>query len=123
MGFGPVARAVASASDVVAPGLCKITGITQAGKNEFAVSVELPTLDADDTELSGLTGLTIAIVDIVDGNDPSLGLGMTDILALPGVKFVDVALTPADAGTFKTVQVPIVDLHGDQSITAACKDD
>jgi len=41
---------------------------------------------------------------------------------MAGIQKIDVALTPADAGQQKTVDVTVMNLGGTQAFAAACSD-
>jgi len=121
--YGPVSVAEQQAIDTVAPAAPAFVGINQQGDEAWAIDIQLPTLDSDQTPLTGLTKLTVVTLTMVEGSNPFVGLSMDEIKGLPGVVVQDVTLTPEDAGTVKTVNLPVLNLGGFQAFAAACADD
>jgi hypothetical protein len=122
MGFSSVALYDVQTVDSVAPGVPTITSVIQSSNKTIQVAVTLPILDADGSELSGMTRLVVATAIEVDGLSPFASLSMQDILALPGVVSVEVAVSAADAGAQKLVELPVLNLGGYQEIAAAVSD-
>lgn len=119
--YGPVSKSTLTAVDLVAPGLAPISSAVQFDNKIIKVTAAIPVMDANGDNLSGLSKLTVAVALMIGGVDPFLNKTMTEILALPGVKKIDVAITTEDAGKEKTVDVPLQGF-GVHSIVAACSD-
>lgn len=122
MGYSTVATADSQSVDEVSPGAPTFVSVTQTDNHSWEASVQLPVQDADNSELTGLTKLTVVTLPMVGGANPFVGLSMVEILALPGIVVQDVALSPTDAGTVKVVSVPLVNLGGFQAFAAAVTD-
>lgn len=110
-------------TDVMAPGAPSFAGVRQISNSQIEATVNLPTLDSDGSELSGLSKLVVATAPFVEGINPFEGLSMPEILALPGVVTAEVVLTDEDAGQQKPVVLPITNLGGNQAVAAACNDE
>jgi hypothetical protein len=124
MGYGPVAYLVMSSLDLVAPNAPAFTNCYQLDNSIYRLKLRLPVVDATGTALTGLTRLTIVSLAMTDEySNPFEDLNMLDCLALPKVQKIDVAISPADAGTEKEVDVAIINLGGFQAFAAACADD
>lgn len=122
MGYSAVAVTDGQSIDEVAPGAPGFLSVNQIDNHSWEATVQLPNRDADDSDLTGLTKLTVATLPMTGGENPFTGLSMPEILALPGVNSQDVALTPDDAGQTKTVTMPLVNLGGFQAFAAAVSD-
>jgi len=123
MPYGPVNLSEFQTSDGVAPGAPVFVNVVQVDNNFVRVTVALPTVDSNGDNLSGLTKLTVATLAKSGPTNPFAGLDMNQILGLAGVVKVDVAVTAADAGTQKDVDLPVVNLGGFQALAAAAADD
>ena len=73
--------------------------------------------------MTGLTKLVVLSLPKVDATNPFDGVATIDALVLPGVFTVEVTVTPTDAGTTKTVDVPVLNLGGVQAFACACNDE
>lgn len=107
--------------DEVAPGAPTFVSVQQTGNKQWAASVQLPLVDADGSELTGLSKLTVASTVMVNGENPFIGKSMDEIIA-SGAQVQHVDLTPGDAGTIKDVTIPLVNLGGFQAFAAAVTD-
>lgn len=123
MAYGPMSVNSLATSDQVAPGMPVFVAAQQVDNNIIRLTIALPTMDADGSNLSGLTKLTVVSLPMSGGENPFEGLSMAEALALPGVQQVDVTVTDADAGTEKQVDVAVMNLGGVQAFGAACADD
>jgi len=123
MAYGPLATNSMATADMVAPGMPVFVAANQVSNNIIRLTIALPTMDANGTNLSGLTKLTVVSLPMTDGINPFDGLGMPEALGLPGVQKIDVAVVEADAGTEKQVDVAVMNLGGVQAFGAACADD
>lgn len=127
MGYGPVTFAEAQSVDDSAPGAPAFVSIEQPqGQNDtFACLVRLPELDADGSELTGLTKLAVATATRTDDLNPFEGKSMEEILALgPDAPSVVVELDPATnpPGSEVAVSLPVTQLGSNQQFAAACSD-
>lgn len=123
MGYSAVTLFDLQTFDVVSPAAPSVVTAVQRDNNNVDLSLLLPLVDADGSELTGLTKLTVATAAVVDAVNPFEGLSMPEILALGGVIFTDVTLTPSDAGTQKDVTLPVVNRGGFQTFAAAVSDE
>ena len=101
--------------DMVRPAKPVFKSITQVDNQTVRLVVTLPSTDAGGANLTGLTSLAVATGDGMDG------LTMEEILALGGFN-QEIPLTMGDAGTDKTVDVPVLTLGVEQKFAAACAD-
>ena len=122
MGYSAVVVTDGQSVDVVSPGAPAFVGVVQGSNREWTVDVQLPLVDADGSELTGLAGLALATLPMAEGINPFTGLSMAEIRALPGVLVQDVALTVGDAGGLKSIAVPVMNLGGWQAFAAAVTD-
>ena len=118
MSNGPIATFVVGTADVSAPGSPIFGSFRQTSNVAGEVDVQLPSVDADGTPITGLKHLTVAAVL---GSDPLAGMTPDEILA-SGAAAQAVALTDADAGTVKTLAVPILSAGATQTFYAWCDD-
>ena len=95
--FGPVSTSAPLAvPDSSAPGACSIS-LEATGNGQITAHVTPPTADADNTPLTGLAGVVVALVPApADGSDPFAGKAGADLKAIGGAKAI--ALTPDNAG-------------------------
>lgn len=121
MGFSAVTFADGQSTDVVSPGTPSFVLVAQVDNKKWNCDIQLPVQDADGSDLTGLTKLVVATAVMTDGVNPFVGLSMDEILA-SGVSFSETALTPADAGTVKSVEVGLQNLGGFQAFAAAVSD-
>ena len=122
MSYGPVSYSEFATSDIVAPGAPTFIAVSQTNNLTIKATVAIPTQDATGGPLTGLSELTVATMPMSGGQNPFIGLSMDEILALPGISIVTVALVEAEAGTQVEVILPVVNLGGFQAIAAACSD-
>ncbi len=122
MAYGPMAVASFATTDMVAPGLPIFIASKQVSNKVVRLTVAIPSMDADGSNLTGLTKLTVVTVAMPTAANPLQGLTMTAALALPGVQKVDVTLSPSDAGQNKDIDIPVVSLGSTQAFGAACSD-
>lgn len=88
--------------------------IKTSQQQSCAFDAAIPSMDADGSNLTGLTKLTVVTVAMPTAANPLQGLTMTAALALPGVQKVDVTLSPSDAGQNKDIDIPVVSLGSTQ---------
>lgn len=122
MAYGPVMITDIVTTDLVAPGAPIFISIQQISNVIVRVICSIPTMDADGNNLTGLKKLTVVTAPMAGGFNPFSGLGMSEILVVPAVVKIDVTLTESDAGTQKSVDMPVVNLGGAQALAAACSD-
>ena len=123
MGFSVVALADVQSADVVSPGAPSIISVVQVDNRKMQVVIGLPLKDSDGSDLTGMTKLVVATApQVAGGANAYEGMGMQEILTLPSSVAANISLTPDDAGSQKTVEIPIVNLGGYQSIAAAVTD-
>lgn len=109
--YGPVSRSTGQSADVIAPGAPGQPLASQIDNKSWAVTATAPVADSDGSPLTGLTKLTFATGAMnADGSDPTAGMSMEQIKALPGAQVADVPATPDLAGQSITAQLPIVAL-------------
>jgi len=120
--YGPVSGTTVATFDLIAPGMPVILSAIQVNNRIIRTIIVMPVMDANGDNLSGLTKLTIASIVIVAGVNPFEGKTMTEILAIPGIQKVDIALTMDDAGQQKTADILIQSIGSTQAIAAACAD-
>ena len=123
MAYGTVSYGVLNTFDVVAPGAPTFISTQQINNQLVRAVLAIPTVDSDGSNLTGLTKLTVATAVMAGATNPFTGMSMAEILALPGVVSIDVALQASDAGAQKTVELPVVNLGGQQAFAAAAADD
>ena len=121
MSYGTVSYGTVTTSDIVAPGAPTFISIQQISNQTVSVVLAIPAIDSDGSNLTGLTKITIVTV-AMSGEHPFEGKSMSEVLAVPGVVSIDVSLQESDAGTQKTVEMPVVNLGGQQAFAAACAD-
>ena len=122
MGYSAVALFDAQTSDIVSPAAPVWVSVSQTNNKTVSATILLPLGDADGSELTGLAKLTVATAAKVDGVNPFEGKSMDEILADLSVTFVDVTVSPTDAGTQISTDLPIVNLGGFQAFAAAVSD-
>ena len=120
--YGPVAVFNLTTTDMVAPGMPTFVSGIQVDNTIVRLVLALPTMDAPGSNLTGLTALTVVTAPMVGGVDPFANKSMTDILAMPNASKVSVTVGPEEAGQQKTVDMPVVNLGGQQAFCAACAD-
>ena len=120
--YGPVTLSSLATTDIVAPGAPVFVSGTQIDNTIIRLRISTPTMDSNGGSLTGLTKLTVVSAVMTGGVNPFTAKSMTEILAMAGIQKIDVALTPADAGQQKTVDVTVMNLGGTQAFAAACSD-
>ena len=122
MSYGPMSINSLATADMVSPGMPIFIAANQIDNNIITLTIALPTMDADGSNLSGLAKLIIVSLPMTGGVNPFENMGMNEALALPGVQQIVVAVDVAEAGTEKQVNVPVMNLGGTQAFGAACGD-
>lgn len=120
--YGPIAITELVTADITAPGAPTIVALSQTDNHFLNLVVALPLADADGSELTGLTKLTIAYAATADGINPFNGLPMVECLAVEGVGVVELGITSEQAGQQVELAVPIVNLGGAMALAIACSD-
>lgn len=122
MGWSATALSEGQSVDEVSPGAPSFVNVSQVDNHNWELGIQLPLQDSDGTSLTGLTMLKVATLPMTEGANPFIGLSIDEIANLPGVVVNEVGLTPSDAGTVATINVPIMNLGGFQAFAAAVSD-
>ena len=120
--YGPVVLNTFQTNDLVAPGMPVFTNLEQVSNSVVRATLAMPVMDSDGGNLTGLTKLTVATMAMAGVDNPFEALSMAEIVAMAGVTKIVVTISPADAGTEKSVDVPVTNLGGFQAFAAACSD-
>lgn len=97
---GPISRGTLETIDIVAPAGVAVSAF-QVDNQLGAADMVLPTVDSDGSPLTGLSRLTLVTSPL------ELPLTHDEILAAPGANVQTVAITPADAGSNRSLQFPL----------------
>lgn len=113
---GPITRGALETADIVAPGACAVSAY-QTDNQIGSADITFPTVDSDGSPLTGLSRLTLVTAPA------ELPLTHDEILAAPGANVQTVAISPADAGTSRTLQFPLFGVGSPVHYAAWCSDD
>ena len=119
MPFGPTNITTATAVDMGFPAPPGFLSIIQKDNRSFDAVMAIPTTDANGDTLTGLVGMTICSMPMLDGKSNFKDRTMVEVLAMPGVAPFQVALTIGDAGTLKTVAIAIRSFGVTEFVVAA----
>lgn len=121
MSFGPVNLGSFATTDIVAPGMPIVNSYSQVGNSTMLFNITLPLADSDGTQLTGLSGLTLAIAPMDGDFHPFESLNMEQILSLNPVN-VQLTVTPDMAGSVVELEIPIPNLGAFHGYAVACND-
>jgi hypothetical protein len=125
MSYGPVSVISVGTADMSPPGSPSISAM-QISNKEIEAKIVIPTLDADGSPVSGLSGLVVGIAPELDGGgNPFENVAGADIKSVAEASngaAQEKELVDADAGTELVALLPIAVAGKTYWIAAAVKD-